>query len=201
MNPPSKQTRNQFIAAILIIIIVLVIWFLLWPQYQSYKNIGIELEEVEKKMITQQSILEKIDQLIESYNESSEKYEVLQKALPVSPSVPKLITSLEQMTVKSGLLLGKLQVTEVIDPNANTVISSGEEVEEEPSEKIFTKPKIVTIKVDMAVEGSPEAFVGLLDALEKNLRILDVQILDIQAEEGLNTQLFDMVIETYYQKS
>ena len=197
----KSQTRNQLIALVMLIAVLAIAWVVLWPAFKDYKDAKAGLTATQIKLIEKNVTLDQMDLLMSNYEGEEARLADLKEALPTTPSVPDLIADLEELVFLNTMSISKLSVTEVVDPTggAEPKSSQDEIIQEDPS-GAFVKPKLVTLKIDLAVVGTADRFANFLESIEKNLRLLEVKILNIEIGDGEEIPMFDMVIETYYQK-
>lgn len=182
--------------AILSIIIILasIISVVLFGVPQ-YKHIG-ELKTKQTEYIT---VLEKVKTLTQKRKELTDKrkdldiakLEKLEKMVPNSPENVPLILELDALARHYNL---SLQNVKVEDPVATTTSDAGKKLTTGLSSEVGV---LVT---NFSVTGSYVNFTDFVRALEKNLRIIDVQKIAFTALEDKDQYQYSMSIRTYWLK-
>lgn len=137
-----------------------------------------ELHEREKTRIT--AVLT----LFEQYGSASELQRTLDMALPTDEEVTGIINQLQGIANVSGVTINSLNISlPAINPgNKNDVI----------------KP-VGVIQVTLTLDGEYEEIKAYLDAIETNVRIMDVQRLGLQGGTVTNNLTYSIVVNAYYQ--
>ncbi len=204
------------------IISILLIMFVLLPRYRDYtQKKGV----LQTSQATHDDLENKKQHLIEqvkAMNDQKEKIDLLNEAIPDSSSVPDLYAHLESMTKAANLTIAALQAIDVTEKedaekaraaaantpvgvgNTATATTTGKAPTPAPASAINAASAAPTgglgmVTVTMEANGSLESFDQFLASLEKSLRLIDVQSVDISndPDKGLT---FHLIFKTYYQK-
>lgn len=141
--------------SICLLIVFVVGFFLVWPQYQNFRELTAEVRARKTELQYKEeyfSNLRKISEELKNYELEISK---IDSALPSDPFLPSLFNFLTKTAAQNGLILkdiGKFSVT-----------SSRE------------KPEIKEIYLEIIVTGSYPAFKNFLSALEKTARFVEVE--------------------------
>lgn len=162
--------------------------FLIWPKYQTLKEIQLKVSEKKTELQYKEEYfanLEKISQELEKYKEELAK---INSALPEDPSLPTLYNFLEKASSQNGLILKKIgdfSIAPLVPPQETTTqeAASGE---------------IKEIRLGFEVAGSYSALKNFLATLEKSARLIEVEVISFSSPKaGENLFSFELTIKTY----
>jgi len=115
--------------------------------------------------------------------------------LPQRQEIPELIVQLEALASENGLILESLDIKE------KKRATETNEKKAAVSSQISSQINI--LEISLALSGSYPAFKGFLEALEYNVRIMDVQKIEFSfkkgQEEGAAFLGFNLDLLVYYQ--
>jgi len=159
--------------------------FLVWPNYQMFSSLQIEIErrDIELQYIEENfKKLKATSERLKSYESALEKVE---SALPVDPSIPSFLSFLQRASNSSGLFVKEFGTFTIRTPRVTT----GNVTD---SETISIK----TISLPIQLAGSYPAFKNFLTTLENNAKIFEIQSLSFSSsQEGIFS--FEINVETY----
>jgi len=168
------------IAAILISLlgIFLIGFFLLWPQYQTLRELNFKIQEKKTELQYKEeyfSNLKKISEELKNYEPALSK---IDSAFPSDPSLPSLFNFFEKAGSQNGLIL------KYIGP---FYISSRPDM-----------PKVKEIHINITVTGSYPAFKNFLSALEKTARLFELENISFSSPEKTEEPFaFELKIKAY----
>ena len=174
------------IIPIIIIIILLALalggYFLWWPEYQEFKNNGLELEIKNENVRQKEEYLSKLEGHINKLSEHANELSKIDIALSTDPSKPTLYNFIMKTSAESGLILNSLNIGEV---------SSKEE-------------GIQKIPLSISVSGSYAAFKNFLSVIYKNTRLFEIDSIGFssprETEEEEKIFTFSLVLKTHAYK-
>ncbi len=176
------------IIPIIIIIILLALalggYFLWWPEYQEFKNKGLELEIKNENVRQKEEYLSKLDGHINKLSEHANELSKIDIALSTDPSKPTLYNFIMKISAENGLILDSLNIGEV---------SSKEE-------------GIQKIPLSISVSGSYTAFKNFLSVIYKNTRLFEIDSIgfssprETEEEEEKKIFTFSLVLKTHAYK-
>lgn len=173
--------RNIF-ATILILVAVGIVIFWARPLWEESKKIAAEKSDLNRALAEFRKLRKVRDEVLTTYNAlSREDLEKLGKLLPPGPQSGTLLVNLDNLSRQSGVLLKKVEIRE-----------RKEGAPALPGQEAFEK-----LPVELTVAASYEAFGTFLDALEGNLRLLDIQELSFTVSPA-NTHEFQIKAQAYY---
>jgi len=164
--------------AILLISILIIGAFLVFPKYQDLRSLRLEigrrnteLQSKEKHILN----LQEVSRELEKYQLEISKVD---SALPSNPSLPSLFNFLQKESSKNGLILEDIGSFSITIPEDN--------------------PEIKEISLNFGVSGSYSAFKSFLSALEKSSRLIEIENISFSAsEEKESLPSFDLKIKVY----
>jgi len=190
------------IKTILIIILslglVAIVVFLDVPGVQGILDKRKEIEIQKQKLIEKQELLAKVQKLTRLYEENKESVEMTEYIVSSSEDFPNLIVELESLVFEQGLILEKIDISTVQKERAARQQAETQEQE---------KPQDYnTLAVTIRLTGTYEAFKNFLQALEENIRLMDIGSVGFksaQSEEETETGPrifeFNVTLSVYFQ--
>lgn len=185
MNPPSiinstarREFGNPVIQIILLLVVLtLVSWFVIKPQWTKTSQLRADLKTAQKKMSKVEEDQQEMNKLIAELNASPQEVAIVDEALPLSGRVSKayvLLDNLVRFSGMSSVLLSADDTSEVIAAGNKDVLNNPYE----PGRELHT------ITMSVSVSGSMEQFKTLLETIETNGRVLDVETVNILGEDS-----------------
>lgn len=168
---------NWFLLGVFFVVFVFGIIIFIFPKYNE---IAIEIkanEDRQSKEYSEKSKkdIEDLKLLISAYESISPSHiEKINKIIPPADIKEKIITEIEALVVRNGLILGAISI---------------EPVEKDPRKKVEEKidlPENITkYKITLKILGvNYNNLKNILRVFENNLRLLDVQSVDFSAEKN-----------------
>ncbi|MCB9808959.1 type 4a pilus biogenesis protein PilO [Candidatus Nomurabacteria bacterium] len=139
------------------------------PGYQETKLLRENIAELEEALQKAAELRAAREQLLARYNAFTQAdLANLETMLPSHVDNVKLVSiDIEQLASEHGLILKDVSVEEAQDAVADPAQVSN---------------PLGTILIDFSTLGSYDAFIDFLDALEKSLRIIDIQSVDFSQQ-------------------
>lgn len=186
---------NFLLVILLLIILILGFFFVVRPKYMAIlQNSEIVNNERQKKKEEYDKLKGKIDTYKNSFSSvnqlNSKKIEAM---LPSRPEKENLFVQLEDLIKKRGLILNEMNMTS--DDEQATAASKSTRSGNEEGASVSQASRVGIISITLSVKGLDYiALIGLLDAIETNLRLLNVNGLNYSpANSSVNLEL-----EAYY---
>ncbi len=167
---------NQVIIFIVIIIIGSGFLFLLYPKYKQINNFNqSKIKILQAEYESKQKYLKALNEMKTAYSQIDPTLIAKIEAMaPKQAEVEKLISELEAVTIKNGLILSSLQID-------NSQIKNQTEVKAnlEPNRTTTADTLIISglsqIKIALKVVGTDYyGLKNILRTIENNLRIMDI---------------------------
>lgn len=182
----TKRIFSISIAILLFIGALFVYASLIKPLYGDIKTQRAKLasrEEVKKQLGT---AVEKIQKIAAEYQDIGLLQETISSILPVDQAVPQAIAQIVGLAENNGLLVQSLTSRQMaIQPSSASKIILG----------------LGTVRFDVRLIGSYEAFKGFLKQLETNIRLMDVADfkMDPVSKTEKNIFFYNVTMDAYYQ--
>jgi Tfp pilus assembly protein PilO len=194
---------NRNITATILIILAVAIYFTftkdLWTQAMSVKA---DNDQYVTALDSAQKLVEKRDQVLKAYNNiSSDDRDKLDKMVPNTVDNIRLIIDLNNVALKNGLSLKNISAGAKSD--ASGAASSQTAQQAVPSRAFgasadsISIPTPDTVNVSFDVSATYLQFISFMQALEANLRIMDVSHLSVTANDS-GTYDFSVQLNTYW---
>ena len=184
-----------FAILIFLIIVILGIWFLIWPEISKSQKIAKEflpekMQEIDllgkytAKIKDLETLVSNID------NQYGRSLDLLRQVLPAQANVPELIAQVDALTRKSGFEMNSIDITE---SGATGLVKRGGT----KNIQINNTPlRLVNINLSVT-GGNYPSFKILLDNIEKNIRLLDLN--SVSFSGGTSEAVgYSLNLRTYY---
>lgn len=148
---------RDYIGGMMIAVAGILFWILIMPAYDRVMTLRVALTERNEILINRNAILSNISALTKKYAERATDIQRFASIVPSQKSAPEIVSSMQALANQNGL-----QLTTITLSSANTQDSNP------------YRPQ----SIDMAFFGSYPAFKSFLEALEKNIRIIDITSID-----------------------
>lgn len=179
------MNRQIFIFSILVVILAVGLWGFVWPQWQVFSLNMEEVKSAENSLAETKVLKEKLTSLTALYQDN-EKMEELGKiffALPQKNDIPSLLVNLESLASQSGLVIKSVGFTEDAKKTKSSALDSAGETLTASLGSVDTAVK--SLGVNLVLSGDYSSFVNFLRSAEMNLRLMDIESLSFQQDEGI----------------
>jgi hypothetical protein len=183
------MNRNTTALILIILSIALYVTYThgLWLDAQNIKAVN---DQYTSAIDNAQKLISVRDKVLKEYsNISADDRDKLDKMIPNTVDNIRLIIDLNNAALQHGLSLKNVTAT-TKDSSSNTTPSSSQTGG-------ISIPKLDTVAVSFSVSAPYQQFIGFLQALEANLRIMDVTHLTVSANDTGNYD-FSVQLNTYW---
>ncbi len=173
---------------------------LVFPLYQDFKAVQLQIENKEREFQLKQeyfSEIEKISKKLKTYPEELIKIDY---ALPNELFLPFLYDFFQGISSQNGLILQS--ITSSYNPSTSNINSDNSdkigESQESKTEKSWSNIK--EVKINISLSGSYTAFKNFLYSLEKSARLIEVENISfsfITEQEQDSVILFNVSLKTH----
>ena len=188
---------KNIVIFILLLVFVAILVFLDLPKFQNILDLRREVETEKERFSEKQLLLAKIEKLEKKYQEAEESLEKVNYILPSSQDIPNLIVQLEALVLEGGVALESIQFSEAKE----VVQSRAERAHTTIKETSSVDYRIISI--DLSLRGSYSAFKNFLKLVEENIRLMDINSINLSSESSEETEIpifnLSIKINTYYQ--
>ncbi len=154
------------------------------PTYNEAREIKQQKDKYEEVLANARLLAEKRDSLLEIYNSiDPSDLERLERMLPDNPDNVKLILEIDALARSQGLTLQNVKIGQPEEQRNRTAVAD-----------------IGTLTLDFSTSGPYPGYVNFINALEKNLRIMNVRKISFIAPDDRSSYQYQTSIETYWVK-
>jgi len=172
-----KIDRPIAIAVILFIILVLGFYFV-FPKYQEFKEIQLEVSEKEAEFKGRAEYFAEVGSTFKRLKDYEESLGKIEDALPPTPSLAPLIYFLQTKSSENGLIFRRANLLSV------SLVSEKSDIKE--------------ITFSLEFFGSYPAFKNFLSSLEKSARLIEVESISfVSQQESDQTYPFNLTIKIH----
>ncbi|OHB17010.1 MAG: hypothetical protein A2913_01290 [Parcubacteria group bacterium RIFCSPLOWO2_01_FULL_40_65] len=168
--------NNKFLFSIIISSSVLIFFLLVLPIFDKTRMLKGAIEQREIMLAELQSISNRVKELSSGIETNENNISKLDQLLPKQKEVSEILISIESITSASGLLLSEISLSESIGEGVNK------------------------INVNLKLSGNFDSLMTFFDLLEKNVRLIEVNNIDIASEAigGSSTINYNIRFEASY---
>ncbi len=159
------------------------------PEYEHVNSLRGEAQAKQQTLDEQRTILDKVSSLLSRYQSIPKLGEVVSVSLPSDEDVAGAFQQIYTIASASGITIQQFSVNTGIGLTSTRALSAQ-----------VVRP-VGTAQVNLYLVGSYESFKTFIEALERNMRIMDVKDIKIQSANRTSGSafLFSLTINTYYQ--
>lgn len=173
---------------------------LVFPLYQDFKAVQLQIENKEREFQLKQEYFSEIEKISEKLKTYSEELIKIDYALPNELFLPFLYDFFQGISSQNGLILQS--ITSSYNPSTLNINSDNfdkiGEFQEFKTEKSWSNIK--EVKINISLSGSYTAFKNFLYSLEKSARLIEVENISfsfITEQEQDSVILFNVFLKTH----
>lgn len=155
--------KKSFSIPILLFIVLLLVTFLVWPQYQEFKDLKNQVDEKQAELSETEKYFSELSQISEKLNDYQDSLKKIESALPQDSSLSSLLNFFQKESSENGLLLKN--------------VNQAEGKRKEEPKGILAKVKETYI--NLSLTGTYPSLKGFLESLEKSSRLIEVENISI----------------------
>lgn len=196
----SPEQKNNLIKLAIILgalmIVALVFILLAFPLYQK---ITATREEIKTKQAEEENLKARIESLKEleaNYKTAKEKSKMIELALPNEQQMPEILVQLENIAGETGMSFTEITPASLKGTSPKAGKSSSPQIETGTSRaKGIYKAVPLTVKI----AGNFSGLKNYLKAIEKNIRILDLEAISIEKSTTEKVLNISLALNAYFQ--
>ena len=194
--------KNLIFLFLILGLIALVVFFDI-PAVREVLNLRKTLSEQTKILGDKQEFSIKVEKLIKNYEDNKEDAEKINCALPLGKEIPNLIVQFEALGAEGGMTIEQIGFSSVEDQATSKAkvvrTETGEGVVQQTGE---SAKNYKTMAVNLKMSGDYYAFKNFLAAVEENIRLMNIEIINFTPLSSQDSQLFnfEITLKTYYQE-
>ena len=185
MKPAAQRLIGILSSLTFVIASLFVYSSLLIPKYKDIQNLRGERGALNGLLVEEEEAVRAVERLIKQYSSTTDLRNSLAVTLPGEEGTASIVNQLQGIASTNGISMNSLSIRPL------TIQPTGFEKIVEPAG---------ALRMSMNIMGSYESLKEYLKAIETNVRIMDVQSIQVE-NAGLNTGPYEYQIEvdTYYQ--
>lgn len=173
----NNLSSLNVVAILLTVLLLILSWKLIAPSYSSNSK---ALKSLETEITNAQAKLDSLDKTRNDLSSIESTYDMISVAVPDGSDEPNLITELEAIAIKSGIVLPSISISSNNLENANY-----------GSEGTVSIESGIPIDISLSVTGNFDQLNEFVSALEKSVKFLNITDLNYAffEESGLSLSL------------
>ncbi len=204
------MNKQSLIIIIFIAIIAWVVWQYFMPAFDNVSGLREELKTWQGKLDNTQALSRKLEELKKKYDNMANEADKVAQAVTKREDFPGLLVQLEELSSQNGLILESVTFDVVdIKKNNQAVVSDNslgngtvvaQSVGGSKNSQEISGLKILAVNLNL--NGSQNSLKTFLQAIEANLRIMDVSAISFGAQDfGASLgQDFKVSLNTYFRE-
>ncbi len=209
-NYSHTMNKQSLIIIIFIAIIAWVVWQYFMPAFDNVSGLREELKTWQGKLDNTQALSRKLEELKKKYDNMANEADKVAQAVTKREDFPGLLVQLEELSSQNGLILESVTFDVVdIKKNNQAVVSDNslgngtvvaQSVGGSKNSQEISGLKILAVNLNL--NGSQNSLKTFLQAIEANLRIMDVSAISFGAQDfGASLgQDFKVSLNTYFRE-
>jgi Tfp pilus assembly protein PilO len=188
MKYTTRRNISLFIAGVLLIASISVFFGLDWPVLREIRELSSKLAQERVQYEEQFQAVQTAKSIINQYKTLTGVSQAISLSVPRGPEIQNVISQLDNLAVQSGLDVQNISF------ETPAVSSLGEQ-----RGGIALENRILV--VSLALSGSYQSFKTWLNAIESNIRLMDVKNISFSSFGGgvIDQFNFKVVLTSYYQ--
>ncbi len=169
------MSKQLFIFLIIILAVILVVWQLFLPAFNTVSLAREDLKSWEEKVGETESLNQKLIELKKKYEALEAQVKKIEAALPKGQDIPALMIQLEALTSQNGLILNSV---DFISPVEAKKKKAAETETGQESTASAVPAGVKSIDMELNLSGNYNSLKNFLKAVESNLRIMDISAIN-----------------------
>ena len=175
------QVDRLITIALVIFIILLLVFFLVVPEYNIFRKLQTELGEKKAEFNAEYDYYSAIDKTYSELRSHEDDIKKIDDALPKTPDLGNLIYYLQETAKENGLMVKNLFLSKSSSNNDSSNISNN--------------VKDIVFSIDLL--GSYKALERFMISLEKSSRIFEITNIYFGSSSGSLLESFSLQIKTH----
>ncbi len=149
---------------------------LIWPKYQDFKSLELEVSQKKSELKSKKEYLASLESAFQELEKHKDNLSKIESALPSDQSLPSLFDFLQRTSAQSGLILVDIGPVTVSSPKGTTLKESG---------------------FNLSLSGSYSSLKNFLPVLEKSARLIEVEKISFSSAKGEEPFSFNLLIKIH----
>ncbi len=177
----NNSSASIFLAIVLTIGAIIVSWKLIAPAYAT--NVK-KLNVLDQEIMNASSKKESLDNTKSQLASIDATYNAMSVAVPDNTDEPNLITELEAIALKNGIVLPSISISSDVGSDSSDAITVG-----------------IPISISLNVEGSFDTLNNFIGSLEKSVKFMNIQSLNYASAGSGEKMALSIMIQAYSRPS
>lgn len=177
----NLRTQKLIYIAVIVVLVLVAIFF----GYDQYQKAAVKWQTTQVAQLEVKSLKQEVadlQKLSEELQRAATEVAAVEKALPPGVAMPELLTNLEAIAVKSEMTFNSVTV-------AGSQRKTAAATQNTTGQQAAQTSGLREISATVSVTGGYNNLKLYLDSLEHNLRLIDVQSIDMEAAGTYNIAL------------
>lgn len=173
------NNRNILINGLIFLAIILVAWLLVWGKMSELRGTQAQIAARLGTINLEKQVIQKLNSISQVLDSQKTNVERLEQAIPSNNQEPEILSMIENISSQNGLNLISLDIT----IPEEQLLPKGIKVRDLPIEKQLLK----RLEITTNLEGNYASLKNWLTAMEKNLRIMDVNKISFKIKQSFTS--------------
>ncbi|MCX8015990.1 MAG: hypothetical protein N2692_01660 [Patescibacteria group bacterium] len=199
MKETTKRNFSLILTIIFFLISVITFFNYTWPNLLKVLDLNDSLKLVKEEYARQSKSLQLAKDIINQYKNLSNVNQMISLTLPKTDELFNVLAQLDKISSESGILIQNITIKPPLQSATSTAtgVDGG-------SAKASLINAVQSVNVDLSMVGTYESFKTWLNAIETNIRLMDVTSINftgVVASEKTTTNIFNFRVNLnfYYQ--
>lgn len=152
--------RKKLVGAVCLGVAGFLFWMLDVGAYNNLSALRNGITERKQAIEDRQAAIKNRNDLQQNYDRQRSEIQKFTAMIPATKSVPELLSAIDDIARKSGLEVGEIGL----------------------NEKAGGKETLAPLTVTLKANGNYDALTNFLDGLERNLRLVDVDAVEVSSD-------------------
>jgi Tfp pilus assembly protein PilO len=165
--------RSPLFAGLLLVLLIAVLWFGLWPLYANVQSARGANKELERTITEEREATTRLEELVRRMEERKDDIAKLEAAIPESRDLAALIAVFEEAANINGLRLTAINFLK-------------ETADEDPAGEAGGSQVFAEAAAELELVGGYPALRTLLSDIERSFPLMDIRGMSFQPQDGDN---------------
>ena len=173
------NTKTVLINAAIFLGAALAGWFWVWGNVADVSYLRGQINLRRGTMDLEKEIIQKLNSINQVLDSQKSNVERLGQAIPTTEERPEIISMMEQLASQNGLNLKNIDITALTEETRPVQTSKNEKSN-------LSSQTLRRLNINLSLAGNYSSLKSWLEAVEKNLRIVDVKDVSISVKESVS---------------
>jgi len=184
--------KKNAVILISVVVFFAILFLLVLPTYNKTGLLRGMLKDDTNSLKETEEVFAKANQLKQVYEARKDEINKVYYILPSGSDIPNLIVQLEALASENGLILDKMNFIK------KTLIKKIATEETATTPESEPQKEYKTLGVTLSLVGNYNSFKSFLEALELNMRLMDIKSITFSGQKEAVGFTFNIELEAYY---